>query len=157
MAAGYICLHIAIKSSRLLEPRSRLRTKETSAGPLIERDPVRGLVKISQEEDVNELLRTHGLNDIGEEDTPHADKGGDAKLKEDDLPVYEEDKAEAAKFPFHQIIGKIWWIALISRPDVVFAVHRCAVWPKQTIAKAQAMGPPHCQVFERNKIIGFGF
>src|SRR5436309_2017825 len=52
----------------------------------IERDPVRGLVKISQEENVNDILRSHGLGDIGEEDTPHADKGGDAKLTEEDLP-----------------------------------------------------------------------
>ena len=49
--------------------------------------------------------------------------GGDAVMTEADLPVSENDKAKAAKFPFHQVIGKLWWLALISRPDIVFAVH----------------------------------
>lgn len=49
-------------------------------------------------------------------------------MTEEDLSTSEIAKAEVAKFPFHQIIGKLWWIALISRPDIVYAVHGCAVW-----------------------------
>ena len=101
----------------------------------IERDPERGLIKISQEENINELLRSHGFEEAKVEPTPHADKGGDAKLTEEDLPVSAQDKADVENFPFHQIIGKLWWIALISRPDIVYAVHRCAVWQNRPSQK----------------------
>ena len=33
---------------------------------------------------------------------------------------------EVNKFPFRSFIGELWWLALISRPDIVLAVHRCA-------------------------------
>ena len=62
----------------------------------IERDPVRGILKISQE-DVNSLLRDHGLEEIGEEETPTYEK--DPPLCEADLPVSEEDKKEVSSFP----------------------------------------------------------
>ena len=39
----------------------------TSLSTKIERDPVRGILKMSHEEDVNSLLRDHGLEEIGEE------------------------------------------------------------------------------------------
>jgi hypothetical protein len=94
----------------------------------IERDPCRGLLKISQEEDVNSLLRDHGWEDIGEESTPTIAGGEDAKILEADLPKDDSEKKEVDKFPFRQIIGKLWWLALISRPDIVLAVHRCACW-----------------------------
>ena len=42
----------------------------------IQRDPREGILKISQEEDVNSLLRDHSLEDITGEDTPTFDKGG---------------------------------------------------------------------------------
>ena len=74
----------------------------------IERDP--------QEEDVNSLLRDHGLEEIGEEETPTYEK--DPPLCEADLPVSDEDKKEVSSFPFNQYIGKLWWLALISRTGV---------------------------------------
>ena len=101
----------------------------------IERDPIRGLLKITQEEDINALLRDHGMEDIGEEDTPTFDRGDDVKITEADLPVTEEDKHEVAQFPFYSIVGKLWWLALISRPDIVFAVHRCACWQNRPSKK----------------------
>jgi hypothetical protein len=92
----------------------------------IERDPKAGVLKISQEEDVNELLRESELEGIGEEDTPAFYIGGDAQITEEDLPKNEEEKKRIEKFPFRSLIGKLWWLALISRPDILFAVHRCA-------------------------------
>ena len=77
---------------------------------------------------MNALLRDHGMEDIGEEDTPTFDRGGEIKITEADLPDTETDKHEVAQFPLHSIVGKLWWLGLISRPDIVFAVHRCACW-----------------------------
>src|SRR4051812_39375034 len=60
---------------------------------------------------------------------------GDSQMGEGDLPKTEEEKEEIAKFPFRNMIGKFWWLALISRPDIVFAVHRCACWQNRPSAK----------------------
>ena len=35
---------------------------------------------------------------------------------------------EAAKFPIQSMIGKLWWLAHISRPDIYTAVHKVACW-----------------------------
>ena len=49
------------------------------------------------------------------------------ELTEDDLPKTDKEKAEAEKLPIRNIIGRLWWLALISRPDVYFAVHKSPV------------------------------
>ena len=47
-------------------------------------------------------------------------------ITETDLPKTDEEKKTLDKFPFRSFIGKLWWLALVSRPDIVHAVHRCA-------------------------------
>ena len=123
----------------------------------IERDPVRGILKISQEEDVNSLLRDHGWEQLGEEDTPASDKPEDARILESDLPTTESAKAEAAKFPFRQVIGKLWWLALISRPDIVFTVHRCACWQNKPSAKLQQWVVRIVKYLKKTKTLGIVF
>ena len=61
--------------------------------------------------------------------------GIDAKMTEADLPTSNEEKDEIAKFAFRTIIGKLWWLALISRPDICFALHRCAIWQNRPSKK----------------------
>ena len=63
------------------------------------------------------------------------DKGGDAEMSDDDLPKTDEEKKSIENFQFRNIIGKIWWLAMISRPDVTMAVHRCACWQNVPSAK----------------------
>jgi hypothetical protein len=123
----------------------------------IERDVKNGVLKISQEEDVNSLLREHGLEDLGEEDTPTFDKGGDSSMSEVDLPKSETEKLEVEKFPFHQIIGKLWWLALISRPDIVFAVHRCACWQNKPSAKLRRWVLRIVKYLKKTKKLGLVF
>ena len=101
----------------------------------VERDAEAGILKISQEEDVNALLRDFGLADIKVAPTPMVEKGPDADMTEADLPKTDEEKQMLAKFQFRNIIGKVWWLALISRPDVTLAVHRCACWQNKPSAK----------------------
>ena len=63
------------------------------------------------------------------------DKGGDADMSDDDLPKTDEEKQSLTNFQFRNIIGKIWWLAMISRPDVNYAVHRCACWQNKPSTK----------------------
>ena len=109
----------------------------------IERDPIKGILKISQE-DINSLLREFGLGDVALAQTPMFDKGGDADMSDDDLPKTDEEKQSLTNFQFRNIIGKIWWLAMISRPDVNYAVHRCACWqnkPSIRLVGYQTIGP----------------
>jgi hypothetical protein len=32
-------------------------------------------------------------------------------------------------------IGKLWWLALVSRPDIICALHKCAVWQNKPSEK----------------------
>jgi len=101
----------------------------------IERDAQRGVLKISQEEDVNSLLREFGLQSIAPVPTPMMDKSADASMSENDLPKSDDEKQALSGFQFRNIIGKIWWLALVSRPDVAHAVHRCACWQNKPSEK----------------------
>ena len=127
----------------------------------IERDAKRGVLKISQEEDINSLLREFGFITIATAPTPMIDKGADANMTEDDLPKTEAEKQAISGFQFRNIIGKIWWLALISTPDVALAVHRCACWQNEPSMKLKRWvmrivsylkGTKHLGlVFERSK------
>jgi hypothetical protein len=44
------------------------------------------------------------------------------------LPSTEEEKKEAVKLPVREVIGKLWWLALQSRPDIFCALHKCSLW-----------------------------
>ena len=37
--------------------------------------------------------------------------------------------------PVRSAIGKLWWAALISRPDIICALHKCAVWQNKPSQK----------------------
>jgi len=50
------------------------------------------------------------------------------ELSEEDLPQTEEDKKGIATLPFRPLIGRLWWLALMSRPDIHCALHKCALW-----------------------------
>jgi hypothetical protein len=49
-------------------------------------------------------------------------------ISDDDLPKTEEGKKLAEKLPVRNVIGRLWWLALISRPDIYCALHKCAIW-----------------------------
>ena len=80
------------------------------------RDRNAGILKISQETYVNELLQKYEVS--GESNMPTHDKlflpDGDASLD------------VALKKKFQAQIGALWWLASISRPDIFYAVHRCS-------------------------------
>jgi hypothetical protein len=38
------------------------------------------------------------------------------------------DIKDAEKLPVRNLIGRLWWLALMTRPDIHCALHKCAVW-----------------------------
>jgi hypothetical protein len=91
----------------------------------IQRDVDKGLLKLSQREYIENLLKSYDITT--EKPTPSPLRN----LSEDDVPKSEEEKREAAQLPIQSMIGKLWWLALISRPDIYTAVHQCACWQQQ--------------------------
>src|SRR5690349_10909284 len=90
-----------------------------------------------------------------------ADTGRDALMLEEDFPVTEEDKGDVAKLPFQSVIGSLYWLATISRPDIYFAVHRASkfqnrpsrkLWRWLTQIMRYLLGTKHIGlVYDRSK------
>jgi hypothetical protein len=90
---------------------------------LILRDRQAGVIKISQEAYVTELLQRHApqlRSSTSHQKTP----GGDY------TPISEDSASdvtdESLKKNFQSQIGGLWWLTGISRPDIYYAVHRCS-------------------------------
>jgi len=87
------------------------------------RDRTAGVLKISQEAYVNELLQKYEVT--GESTNPTNDKlflpeaGCDTTVN------------PSLKTKFQGQIGALWWLATISRPDIFYAVHRCSKMQQQ--------------------------
>jgi hypothetical protein len=90
----------------------------------IERDPEMGVLKISQAPYILSLLKEFGMENSKGRETPAVSKD----ISEEDLPTTEEGKKSAEKLPVRNVIGRLWWLALISRPDRDCALHKCAIW-----------------------------
>jgi hypothetical protein len=90
----------------------------------IERDPEVGILKISQRPYIDSLLKEFSMQNANGRDTPAVQ----LEITEKDLPQTTEEKTEINKYPFQKLIGKLWWLALISRPDIHCALHKCAIW-----------------------------
>ena len=61
---------------------------------------------------------------------PAVVSGADVNMTQDDVLLDDE-----FDYPFQSDIGSMWWLANISRPDIFFAVHRCAVWQNRPSRK----------------------
>src|SRR6185369_6932604 len=57
------------------------------------------------------------------------------EISEFDLPQTENEKEDVQKLPVRNVIGRLWWLALISRPDIQCALHRCAIWQNRPSQK----------------------
>jgi len=58
-----------------------------------------------------------------------------SELTESDLPKTESEKKEADAYTVRNLIGRLWWLVLISRPDLNCAVHKCATWQNKPSSK----------------------
>ena len=65
-------------------------------------------------------------------------EGKDRPAPSGELTKKKRTIEKAAQLPIRSAIGKHWWAALISRPDIVCALHKCAAWqnkPSQKLFK----------------------
>ena len=46
-----------------------------------------------------------------------------------------DEVKHASELPIRSAIGKLWWAAGISRPDIVCALHKCASWQNKPSKK----------------------
>jgi len=81
----------------------------------IEADREGGTLRISQETYIKNLIKDFNLQNSKGKDTP----APLTSLCEDDLPKTEQEIKTANELPIRNAIGKLWWCALISRPDIV--------------------------------------
>ena len=56
-------------------------------------------------------------------------------LTEEDVPKDEVERKEAEKIPVRALIGRLWWLALTTRPDIYCSVHKCALWQNKPSGK----------------------
>jgi hypothetical protein len=85
----------------------------------IMRDPQKCILKISQEAYTAALLQKKGIN------FPSSSRPISPCL--DQISPTAEEKFEILeKAQYQSDIGALWWLAQISRPDIFYAVHRCA-------------------------------
>jgi hypothetical protein len=120
----------------------------------IQRDAKRGIVKISQEDDVNSLLEKYDPDSCKTEDTPMCESGINAIMSEADLTPPSQELAEVANFPFRNIIGKLWWLVMVSRPDINYAVHRCACYVNNPSKKLRSWLVRIMRYLRHTKAIG---
>jgi hypothetical protein len=85
------------------------------------RDRVAGIMKITQESYVNELLEKHSVDVSKTEWIPTHDNLFLPCVGESEKKIDESKKKQ-----FQAQIGALWWLTSISRPDIYYAVHRCS-------------------------------
>jgi hypothetical protein len=91
----------------------------------IERDAEKGILKISQPVYIAGIVQEFNReNPLKTRDTPSSG----TTITEEILPQTEEEKEKVAKLPIRNLIGKLWWLALISRPDIQMPLHQAALW-----------------------------
>ena len=84
------------------------------------RDREKGIVKISQEGYILSLLKKKGLE-------PNFNEKSIVPTIEEKISEKFIEKFEVKeKSVIQSEIGSLWWLAQISRPDIFYALHRCA-------------------------------
>jgi len=97
----------------------------------IECDREKGVLRISQEKYLRSLIKEFNLEEANGKDTP----APTIDITEADTPTAHDEIEQAAKLPIRNAIGKLWWAAGISRPDIVCALHKCASWQNKPSKK----------------------
>ena len=75
----------------------------------IQRDAVNGILKISQENFIVEVLRRFNMTNCNSSPTPAVDTGAEANMVDEDVPTTEDKLKEIEGLPFLELIGCLWW------------------------------------------------
>ena len=85
-------------------------------------------MRISQEKYIRSVIKEFNQETSNRKETP----APTTDLSEEDASTTPEDIRAASELPIRNAIGKLWWAAGISRPDIVCALHKCASWQNKT-------------------------
>ena len=118
----------------------------------IERDAENGRLKISQKAYIESILRDFGELAPGVKDTPAPVDD----IKDEGTHTREEE-AEINSKPIRNIIGKLWWIAHQSRPDIYCALHKCSLWQNKPNKKLWTHLLPIIQYLRGTQNLGINF
>ena len=77
------------------------------------------LLYLNRNNDCEDILAKFNMSDCRPVSTP-MDPG--LKLSPTDIPTKPEDKREASKFPYRDIIGSCMYLMTCTRPDIAYAV-----------------------------------
>ena len=78
---------------------------------LIQRDAKEGVLKLSQESFITEVLGRFNFSNCKCVPTPAVDSGEESEMSDADLPTTSEALQEIADLPFLEVIGCLWWLA----------------------------------------------
>jgi hypothetical protein len=88
-------------------------------GIRIKYDQPNGIMKLDQTDYIEAMIKHFGFQNLRQARTP-LDPG--IKLSVAMAPATDADKTEASKFPYREIIGKLMYLMLCTRPDIAYAV-----------------------------------
>ncbi len=92
----------------------------------IKRDATEGTLKLSQETFTLEVLRRFNMSDCKPLPTPAVDAGKEATMAEEDLLSTADEQKTVADLPFLELIGCLWWLAQMTRPDIFVALQQAS-------------------------------
>ena len=99
----------------------------------VQRDIEKGILKLSQRQYIDGLMTEYKITGVRSSPAPVDD------LKEE-APQNEEEKNGAEKIPIRALVGRLWWLALTTRPDIYCSVHKCALWQNKPSMKLWRRG-----------------
>lgn len=89
----------------------------------------------SQETFTLEVLRRFNMNACKPAPTPAVDAGDESTMRESDCPTTPDAQREIADLPFLELIGCLWWLVQMTRPDVFVALQQASKWVAKPSAK----------------------
>ena len=118
---------VVIREKILKELRSHVEIDdrgeiEYALDTRVECDREKGEIRISQEKYIRSVIKEFNQETSNGKETP----APTTDLSEEYAPTTSEEIRVASELPIRNAIGKLWWAAGISRPDIVCALHKCA-------------------------------
>ena len=127
---------IVIREKIMKELRSRVEMEDKgeityALDTKIESDREKGELRISQENYIRSVIKEFNQEASNGKDTP----APTTDISDVDTPTTPDEIKLASELPIRSAIGKLWWAAGISRPDIVCALHKCASWQNKPSKK----------------------
>ena len=121
---------------------------------LIQQDVEKGVLKVSQESFVTEVLHRFNMTNCKSMPTPATDAGAESIMTEADLPATPEAHLEIADLRFLEVIGCLWWLA--HKAGYFYRIATSLLLGIKTVNDALEMASTNFKVPSRHKVVGLG-